>query len=73
MLKGLFLERKKGKFTDITFPKASSRKIAEVSAEEGRNRFVKNMFGALRYDVVDLQRLSYAGITLDGLPIGAYR
>jgi len=73
MLKGLFLEGKKGKFTDITFPKASSRKIAEVSAEEGRNRFVKNMFGALRYNVVDLHRLSYAGIVLDGLPVGAYR
>ncbi|HEX3072011.1 MAG TPA: pseudouridine synthase [Ignavibacteriales bacterium] len=73
MLKGLFIDGKKGKFIDITFPKENNKRIADVTAEEGRNRFVKNMFGALRYNVLDLHRISYAGITLDNLPIGAYR
>jgi 23S rRNA pseudouridine2605 synthase len=73
MLKGLFIDGKKGKFIDITFPRENNKRIADVTAEEGRNRFVKNMFGALRYNVLDLHRISYAGIILDDLPIGAYR
>lgn len=73
MLKGLFIEGKKGKFTDITYVKENNKRIVNVTAEEGRNRFVKNMFGALRYNVLDLHRINYAGITAEDMPIGAYR
>lgn len=72
LLNGLTLEGKPGKFLKITFPRQKDKKYVIVTCEEGRNKFVKRMFRKLNYTVVELNRLSYAGITLD-LPKGKYR
>ena len=72
MLKGVFIEGKRGKFTKIVFPKRNNFSIVTVTAIEGRNHFVKNMFSALGYTVTALNRLSFAGIYAD-IPVGAYR
>lgn len=72
LLKGIYIEGKKGRFTDIVFPKRNNRKLAVVVAEEGRNHFVKDMFKALSYNVVSLNRKSFAGIKAD-IPEGSYR
>ncbi|MFO7446841.1 MAG: pseudouridine synthase [Ignavibacteriaceae bacterium] len=71
LLKGVYINGVKGKFISISFPKRQKIFI-EVASVEGRNHFVKNMFGALGYTVTALNRKSYAGIHAD-IPPGAYR
>ncbi|MCI0560466.1 MAG: rRNA pseudouridine synthase [Nitrososphaera sp.] len=44
-----------------------------VSIHEGRNREVRRMFEAMKYDVKRLDRISFAGITTTGLPRGKWR
>lgn len=44
-----------------------------VTLTEGRNREVRRMFEAKGYDVRQLDRVSYAGITASGLPRGTWR
>lgn len=68
LLQGVLLEGKKGKFINITFPWQKDKKIVSVVCEEGRNRFVKRMFRKLDYTVLELNRLSFAGIMLDVPP-----
>jgi len=70
--KGVYLDGKKGRFIKIIFPFPKDKKFVKISCEEGRNRFVKKMFGTLGYKVKSLNRISYAGIKLD-VPIGKYR
>jgi len=68
LLQGVLLEGKKGKFIKITFPWQKAKEIVSVVCEEGRNRFVKRMFRKLDYTVLELNRLSFAGIMLDVPP-----
>ena len=70
LLKGVYLDGKKGKFMKIKLSK--NRKNVTVNCVEGRNHFVKNMFGALGYTVQSLNRKSFAGLTAD-VPVGGYR
>ncbi len=72
LIKGVYLNNQKGNFNKIIFPKMNNRKNVIVTAIEGRNHFVKNMFGSLSYNVISLNRKSYAGIYAD-LPVGSYR
>lgn len=72
MLKGIYVEGKKGKFEKIEVDSRSYKKVI-VTAVEGRNHFVKNMFIALGYFVDSLNRLSYAGLTAKHIPLGGYR
>ncbi|HSW54499.1 MAG TPA: pseudouridine synthase [Ignavibacteriaceae bacterium] len=68
LLQGVLLEGKKGKFIKITFPWQKDKEIVSVVCEEGRNRFVKRMFRKLNYTVLELNRLSFAGIMLNVPP-----
>jgi len=68
LLQGVSLEGKPGKFLKISFPWQKDKKIVTVVCEEGRNRFVKRMFRKLDYTVLELNRLSFAGIMLDVPP-----
>ena len=72
MLKGIYLEGEKGRFKQIVFPKKNHFTSVVVTAVEGRNHFVKKMFGALSYTVKTLHRVSFAGIYAD-VPVGNYR
>lgn len=72
LLKGIYIKNERAKFTKILFPDKRSNKFLEVTGVEGRNHFVKNMFGALGYRVVALNRKSFAGIKVD-IPLGSYR
>jgi len=62
---------RKAKLTKI-FYKNNDRKFVEVTCIEGRNHYVKNLFGTLGYRVINLNRKSFAGITAD-IKIGASR
>jgi 23S rRNA pseudouridine2605 synthase len=72
LLKGIYLEGEKGRFRQIVFPKKNHFNSVIVTAVEGRNHFVKKMFGALSYTVKMLHRVSFAGIYAD-VPVGNYR
>ncbi len=72
LLKGVFIDGKRGKFINIKFPKHNDKKLVEVECYEGRNHFVKNMFSALGYTVKNLNRYSFAGIKAD-IQVGEYR
>jgi len=72
LLKGVFIDGVRGKFTNIKFKKVKDRRSVIVQCTEGRNHFVKNMFTTLNYTVENLHRSSFAGITPD-IPIGTFR
>lgn len=72
LLKGVYIDGKRGRFISLTHPEKKSRYSVIVVSVEGRNHFVKNMFSTLNYTVVSLNRKSFAGITSD-IPTGTYR
>ncbi len=45
----------------------------EVELTEGRNRQIRRMFEELKYRVLELERISFAGITAKGLQQGEWR
>ena len=47
--------------------------LVEVTIHEGRNRQVRRMVAAIGCDVKRLRRIKFAGLTLDGLKVGAFR
>jgi len=49
------------------------KKKVVLTMTEGRNREVRRMFEAKGYDVRQLDRISYGGITAAGLPRGTWR
>lgn len=72
LLHGVYLKGVKGKFNHVIFQTKNNRRTIKITAVEGRNHFVKNMFNALGYTVLSLNRKSFAGIEAD-IPIGQYR
>ncbi len=72
LLKGIYINGKKGVFKKVLSPKNKDKKLVIVTTVEGRNHFVKNMFKALNYNVTNLNRKTFAGITAN-IPVGAYR
>lgn len=73
LLDGIYLDRRKSKFTSITFPIKKSFSKLNVVTVEGRNHFVKRMFYTLGYTVKKLDRVNYGGFHVKGIPVGAYR
>lgn len=45
----------------------------EITIEEGRNHIVKKIFAAIDHPVIELKRVSYDFLTLEGLKKGEYR
>lgn len=72
LLKGVFIDGKRGKFNSLKFLSDSKKKIS-VSCHEGRNHFIKNMFSQLGYTVKKLERTSYAGFTVKNIEPGRYK
>ncbi len=47
--------------------------LLEVELTEGRNRQIRRMFEKLNYRVIELDRISFAGLTAKGLQQGEWR
>ena len=47
--------------------------VVEISIREGRNRQVRKMCETVGFEVKKLKRVSFGGITLEGLGVGEYR
>lgn len=71
LLKGIYIDGRKGVFTKVLI-QSSNRKSIVVTTVEGRNHFVKRMFDVLGYHVTGLNRKSFAGFTAD-VPLSSYR
>jgi len=70
LLKGINIDDRKSTFIKVSID--ATKKNITVTAVEGRNHFVKRMFGALGYTVIKLNRKNFAGIKAD-IPPGSYR
>jgi len=73
LLKGIFLDNRRSKFTQISFVEEKNFRIVKVVTVEGRNHFVKNMFSYLGYKVRELQRESFGKFNIKGLQLGEYK
>ena len=73
LLKGIYLDRRRSKFTKISFVEENNFSLVRVVTVEGRNHFVKNMFSSLGYRVKELERESFGKFTTKGLRKGAYK
>jgi 23S rRNA pseudouridine2605 synthase len=71
LLTGVDLEDGPAKADQVTFLDAPHR--VGMSLHEGRNRQVRRMFEALGYEVQKLERVSYAGLSTEGLGRGKWR
>lgn len=69
---GVYLEDGLLNVIDIAIV-SPDKKILGVEISEGRNRVIRRLFETLGYDVVRLDRVSYAGLTKKDLPRGNYR
>ncbi|MGB3543122.1 pseudouridine synthase [Rubrivirga sp.] len=72
LLNGVDLEDGPARADHAFFPDSDRRSIA-LQLHEGRNRQVRRMTRALGRRVVSLERVAYAGLTLDGLKRGRWR
>jgi 23S rRNA pseudouridine2605 synthase len=72
LLNGILLDNRQSTFIRLTYPEKTNRKYVLAVSVEGRNHFVKRMFGALGYNVLSLNRKSFAGINAD-IPQGSFR
>ncbi len=72
LLKRIILDKRRSKFTKISFPINRNYKIVNVETVEGRNHFVKNMFARLNYKVISLHRNSFGGISANNIALGHF-
>ncbi len=73
MLKGIYIDRRKSRFTSVKFISRHNFKNMLVETEEGRNHFVKKMFSALDYRVQSLERVSFGKLKISGVAVGGYK
>lgn len=73
LLKGIILDRRKSKFEEIRPIHKNQYDKVRITTVEGRNHFVKRMFGYLGYHVEKLERVSFGNFDVKGIPDGSYR
>jgi 23S rRNA pseudouridine2605 synthase len=69
---GMELEDGPVKVDDIAYVGEGKKEVG-IEIHSGRNRIVRRIFEQLGYDVVKLDRVTYAGLTKKDLPRGKYR
>ena len=70
---GVELEDGPAKADQVAYVSPDQPRQIGMALHEGRNRQVRRMMEALGYRVVTLDRVRYAGLTLDGLRRGRWR
>jgi 23S rRNA pseudouridine2605 synthase len=72
ILRGVMLEDGPAKVDDLAVLTPDQMQVG-VEIHIGRNRIVRRIFEHLNYDVVRLDRVSFAGLTKKDLPRGTWR
>lgn len=70
---GVRLSEGKTQPAEIHYIPAGKKKVIGIVLREGKNRQVHRMFEALGYEVNQLDRVAYAGLTYEGVPRGRWR
>ncbi len=52
---------------------SSTKKSVSITVHSGKNRVIRRLFEELGYEVKKLDRVEYAGLTTQGLPLGQWR
>lgn len=75
LTKGVELEDGKVAADSVAFVKdsASGKREVGLTIHSGRNRVIRRMFEALGYDVKQLDRVMFAGLTKKDIPRGSWR
>ncbi len=76
LMKGVMIDgvmTKRAKVDVLSFDKEAKSSLIMLTITEGRNRQVRKMCEAIGYEVKKLKRVSFGGVTLDGLTVGEYR
>lgn len=76
LIKGVLIDgvlTKQAKLEVLDIDKKNNSSLILLTITEGRNRQVRKMCETVGFKVKKLKRVSFAGITLDGLAVGAYR
>ena len=76
LLKGVLIDgimTKKSHVEVISFDRKNKSTLIKLGITEGRNRQVRKMCEAVGFPVKKLKRISFGGVTLDGLGVGEYR
>ncbi len=76
LMKGVMIDgivTKRAKVDVVSLDRKNSSSLITIEITEGRNRQVRKMCEAVGFPVKKLKRISFAGITLEGLSIGDYR
>jgi len=71
--KGIKLEDGVAKAESVGIIEGSKRRKMVLTLHEGRNREIRRMFEVIGYDVRQLDRVSFAGLTTLGIPRGDWR
>ncbi len=72
IIEGVELEDGMVKADDLAFVGEGKKEIG-IEIHSGRNRIVRRLFEHLGYDVIKLDRVSFAGLTKKDLPRGKHR
>jgi 23S rRNA pseudouridine2605 synthase len=72
IIEGVELEDGKIQADDLQFP-GESRKEVGIEIHSGRNRIVRRLFEHLGYEVIKLDRVSFAGLTKKDISRGKWR
>lgn len=70
---GIELEDGPFKMENISFPDQADRSLLGVQIHSGRNRIIRRSFEHIGYEVVKLDRVSFAGLTKKNLSRGRWR
>ncbi len=73
MINGLILEDGEIKPDEVSYVKEDDKKQVGIEIHSGKNRIVRRMFEHLKYSVVALDRVYFAGLTKKNLPRGKWR
>ncbi len=76
LIKGVMIDgkmTKRAKVEVLDIDKINSSSLLMLTITEGRNRQVRKMCESVGYEVKKLKRVSFGGVTLDGLSVGEYR
>ena len=71
MIDGVMTKRASIEILDID--KKNNSTLIALTITEGRNRQVRKMCETVGFEVKKLKRVSFGGVTLDGLSVGEYR
>lgn len=70
---GVVLEDGIAEVDVIAYPNPNNKAEVGLEIHTGKNRFVRRIFESIGYDVVKLDRVSFAGLTKKDLPRGRWR